>query len=134
MFLLQIAKRYDILLIQEIRDSSETTDDKFLAAINEDIGFVSSIDVKNVFYVFFYFGHVFTLLTFFIFHRFLFKKNVGKVFHSCKQINKKHFRNNSNEIDLWFFCCMSNDLKCLPINFYILTMFDACLNGIFRVA
>jgi len=29
---------------------------------------------------------------------------------------------------------MSNDLKCLPINFYLLTMFDACLNGIFRVA
>jgi len=72
--LLQIAKRYDILLIQEIRDSSETTDDKFLAAINEDIGFVSSIDVKKRFLRFFYFGHVFTLLTFFIFHRFLFKK------------------------------------------------------------
>ena len=29
---------------------------------------------------------------------------------------------------------MSNDLKCLPINFYLLTMLDACLNGIFRVA
>jgi len=33
---------------------------------------------------------------------------------------------------------MSNDLKFLPINFYLLTMFDACvstkLNGIFRVA
>jgi len=29
---------------------------------------------------------------------------------------------------------MSNDLKCLPVNFYLLTMFDACLNGIFRVA
>ena len=29
---------------------------------------------------------------------------------------------------------MSNDLKCLPINFYLLTMFDACLNDIFRVA
>jgi len=55
LFLLQIAKRYDILLIQEIRDSSETTDDKFLAAINEDIGFVSSIDVKKRFYTFFLF-------------------------------------------------------------------------------
>jgi len=40
-------------------------------------------------------------------------------------INKKHFQNNSNETDLWFFCCISNDLKCLPINFYLLTMFDA---------
>jgi len=29
---------------------------------------------------------------------------------------------------------MSNDLKCLPINFYLLTMFDACLNGVFGVA
>ena len=29
---------------------------------------------------------------------------------------------------------MSNNLKCLPVNFYLLAMFDACLNGIFRVA
>jgi len=29
---------------------------------------------------------------------------------------------------------MSNDLKCLPINVCLLTMFDAFLNGIFRVA
>jgi len=29
---------------------------------------------------------------------------------------------------------MSNDPKCLPINFYLLNMFDSCLNGIFRVA
>ena len=39
-------------------------------------------------------------LTFFIFQTFLFlNKNVGKV-HSGLQINKKHFQNNSNEIDL----------------------------------
>ena len=31
--------------------------------------------------------------------RFLFLKNVGKV-QSGKQVNKKHFRHNSNEIDL----------------------------------
>jgi len=43
LFLLQIAKRYDILLIQEIRDVSETTDDEFVDAINEDVGFVSSL-------------------------------------------------------------------------------------------
>jgi len=29
---------------------------------------------------------------------------------------------------------MLNDLKCLPINVYLLSMFDACLNDIFRVA
>ena len=29
---------------------------------------------------------------------------------------------------------MSNDLKCLPIDVYLLTMFEECLNGIFRVA
>ena len=29
---------------------------------------------------------------------------------------------------------MSNDLECLPVNFYLLTMFEACLNIIFRVA
>jgi len=49
---------------------------------------VSLIDVKNAFYVFF------------IFRTFLvFLKNVGKV-QSGKQINKKHFQNNSNETDL----------------------------------
>ena len=54
---------------------------------------------KNVF-TFFYFGHVFTFLTFFSnVTFFLFLKNVGKV-QSGKQINKKHFQNNSNEIDL----------------------------------
>jgi len=63
--LLQIAKRYDILLIQEIRDSSETTDDKFLAAINEDIGFVSSIDVKNVFYVFLFWSRFYAFNVFY---------------------------------------------------------------------
>ena len=48
---------------------------------------------KKSFYVF-YFGHVFLrFLTFFIF------KNAGKV-QSGKQINKKHFQNNTNETDL----------------------------------
>jgi len=60
--------------------------------------------------------------------RFFIFKNVCKV-QSGKQINKKHFKN-SNEIDLWFFCCMSNDLKCFPINFYLLTMFDALCDGL----
>jgi len=50
---------------------------------------VNIIHVKNVFYVF---------VTFFYFPKvFLFLKNVGKV-QSGKQINKKHFQNNSNEI------------------------------------
>jgi len=55
---------------------------------------------KKRFYVF-YFGHVFTFFkTFFLFSkRFSFFKNVGKV-HSVKQINKKHFQNNSNDTDL----------------------------------
>ena len=92
---------------------------------------VSTIDVKNVFLRFLFLFHVFK--RFLYFQTFLFLNNVGKV-QSGKQINKKHFQNNSNEIDLWFFRCMLNDLKCLPINFYLLTMFDACLNGIFRVA
>jgi len=36
------------------------------------------IDVKNVFYVF-YFGHVFTFLTFFILSTFCIFKKVGKI-------------------------------------------------------
>jgi len=41
----------------------------------------------------------YVLTFFFIFQTFFIKKNVGKV-HSGKQINKKHFQNNNNEIDL----------------------------------
>jgi len=41
-----------------------------------------------------------TFLRFFLFSKlFLFLKNVGNV-QSGKQINKKHFQNNSNKIDL----------------------------------
>ena len=48
----------------------------------------------------FYFILVTFLKMFFFFQTFfLFLKNVGKV-HSGKHINKKHFQNNSNEIDL----------------------------------
>jgi len=53
------------------------------------------IDVKNVF-LRFYFGHLFYV---FLFSKRVLLKNVGKV-QSGKQINKKHFQNNSNEIDL----------------------------------
>ena len=50
-----------------------------------------------------FFCHVFTFFNVFLFSkRCFFKKNVGKV-QSGKQINKKHFQNNSNETDLWFF-------------------------------
>jgi len=62
----------------------------------------TTIDAKKTFWRFFYFRHVFLrfLKFFFIFQTFLLKKNViGKV-HSGKQINKKHYQNNSNEIDL----------------------------------
>ena len=45
------------------------------------------IDVKTFFTFFFYFPNVFYL------------KNVGKV-QSGKQMNKKHFQTNSNEVDL----------------------------------
>jgi len=55
---------------------------------------------KKRFYVFFTLVTFFTFLTFFYFSNvFLFLKNVGKV-QSGRQINKKHFQNNSNEIDL----------------------------------
>jgi len=47
-----------------------------------------SIGVQVRFLTFFYFLNVFFIL-----------KNVGKV-QSGKQINKKHFQNNSNETDL----------------------------------
>lgn len=39
--LLQIVERYDILLIQEIRDKSETSIDILVDAVNADIGLVS---------------------------------------------------------------------------------------------
>ena len=36
--IVQIAKRYDILLVQEIRDSSETAVDKLIDAVNAETG------------------------------------------------------------------------------------------------
>jgi len=54
---------------------------------------------KNVFTGFFYFGHFFTFSNvFFVFQTFFYLKN-GKL-RSGKQINKKHFQNNSNKKDL----------------------------------
>jgi len=49
--------------------------------------------------MFFYFGHVFYVIWRFLFSKrfFLFLKNVRKV-QSGKQIHKKYFQNNSNEI------------------------------------
>jgi len=53
---------------------------------------------KKTFYVFFILVTFLRFLTFFYCPNvFLFLKNVGKV-QSGKQINKKHFQNNSNEI------------------------------------
>ena len=52
-------------------------------------------------FTFFYSGHVFTFLAFFFYFPsvFLFKKKRWQV-QSSKQVIKKHFQNNSNEIDL----------------------------------
>ena len=67
---------------------------------------ISNIDAKKRFLrlrFFLFWSRFLRFVTFFYFPNvFLFYillKNVGKV-QSGKQINKKHFRNNSNEIDL----------------------------------
>jgi len=61
-------------------------------------GVGGAIDVKNVFCVFLFWSRFLCFLTFFyIPNVFFIFKNVGKV-QSGKQINKKHFQNNSNEI------------------------------------
>jgi len=55
---------------------------------------------KKRFLRFLFWSRFFTFLTFFLFSkRFFIFKNVAKV-QSGKQINKKHYQNNSNEIDL----------------------------------
>jgi len=58
-----------------------------------------SIDVKTLFTFFLFWSRFFTFFNVFLFSKrfFLFLKNVAKV-QSGKQINKKHFQNNSNEI------------------------------------
>jgi len=64
----------------------------------EGRGVGGAIDVKKRFFAFFLFWSRFMFLNvFFIFRTFFIFKNVGKV-QSGKQINKKHFQNNSNEI------------------------------------
>jgi len=66
----------------------------------EQLVHVNSIDVKRRFFVFLFRSRFLRFLTFFsIFQTFFIFKNVGKV-QSGKQINRKHFQNNSNEIDL----------------------------------
>jgi len=57
-----------------------------------------SIDVKKRFFYIFLFWSRFYVFNAFLFSKrfFLFLKNVGKA-QSGKQINKKHFQNNSNE-------------------------------------
>ena len=69
----------------------------------------ATIDVKTFFTFFFHFGHVFYVFNVFSFSKrvFLFLKNVGKV-QSGKQINKKHFQNNSNEIETYDLCIEEN--------------------------
>jgi len=65
-------------------------------------GAVRGINVKKRFLCFFFIlDTFFTFFNVFLFSKryFYFKKNVGKV-QSGKQINKKHFQNNSNEIDV----------------------------------
>ena len=62
-------------------------------------GPVCTIDVKKRL-LSFYFVSAFTFFNvFFYFRNVFYLKNVGKV-QSGKQIRKKHFQNNSNEIDL----------------------------------
>ena len=41
-------QRYDIVLIQEIRDISETTMDKLVDAVNTDAGFVSCLALTHM--------------------------------------------------------------------------------------
>jgi len=56
-----------------------------------------SIDVKTFLRFFLFWSRFLRFQTLFIFQTFFILKNVGKV-QSGKQINKKHFQNNSNEI------------------------------------
>jgi len=59
------------------------------------------IDVKTFFYAFYILVTFFTFFNVFVsFKRFLFKKRWQSSDFLIKQINKKHFQNNSNEIDL----------------------------------
>jgi len=47
MFSLQIVKRYDIILIQEIRDKSETSIDILVDAVNAHIGSVLNFSCRT---------------------------------------------------------------------------------------
>jgi len=46
--MLQIVQRYDILLIQEVRDKSETSIDILVAVINIHIGLVLNIELQHL--------------------------------------------------------------------------------------
>jgi len=59
--------------------------------------FIRIIAVKTFFTFFYILVTFFAFLTFFIFQTFFISKNVGEV-QSGRQINNKHFQNNSSEI------------------------------------
>jgi len=80
--------------IHEIWQSGDARRDGRADGSSASEGNSDTIDVKKRFFRFL-FGRVFYV--FFIFQTFFIQKNVGKV-QSGKQINKKHFQNNSNEI------------------------------------
>ena len=66
---------------------------------------VTDIDAKKTFLTFFLFSsrfYVFNVFFYFPNVFFIFTKSVGKVWSGKQQINKKHFQNNSNKIDLIF--------------------------------
>ena len=46
-FLLQIVQRYDILLIQEVRDISQTSIDVLVDAVNSNIGLVLDLSCST---------------------------------------------------------------------------------------
>ena len=97
--------------LQEMRDNkSYTSKTRNIKSVNRNqfqglyggaafqVRLITYIDVKNVFTFFFYFGHVFYVFNvFFIFQTFFILKKRWQS-SERKQINKKHFQNNSNDI------------------------------------
>jgi len=68
----------------------------------------------------FYFGHFFTFLTFFLFSKRFFLKTLAK-FRAASRLTRSTFKITATK-ETYDFCCMSKDLKCLIINFYLLTV------------
>jgi len=91
---------------------------------------VTNHTCKKCFLRFFILVTFCNVLTFFYFPKVFYLKKTLAKFRAASRLTRSTFKITATKQTCDFFCCISNDLKCLPINFYLFTMFDALCDGL----